>query len=98
MENLLSIDSFIIYFYLALTLFVGIYSGRNIKSFKDYAIANRSFGAPVLVIALLATIMGGTSTIGITENIYKNGVIMVFAVSGYIPVSYTHLDVYKRQL
>lgn len=92
-ENLLSIDSFIIYFYLALTLFVGIYSGRNIKSFKDYAIANRSFGAPVLVIALLATIMGGTSTIGITENIYKNGIIMVFAVSGYI-LSYLFIAKY----
>ena len=28
--------------------------------------------------------MGGTSTIGVTENVYKHGIIMILATSGYV--------------
>lgn len=83
----LSIDHLIVYFYLILVLIVGLFVGRNIKDIKDYAIANQSYSGPVIILTLLATIFGGTSTIGISENIHANGIIMIVATSGYI-ISY----------
>jgi Na+/proline symporter/signal transduction histidine kinase len=88
-----NIDHLIIAAYMLITLIVGVYVGRNVKSVKDYAIANRIYDTPVLIITLLATIMGGTSTIGITENVYRDGVIMILATSGFI-MAYIFISIY----
>ncbi|MDF3047507.1 MAG: hypothetical protein K0R73_625 [Candidatus Midichloriaceae bacterium] len=88
-----NIDHLIIAAYMLVTLIVGLYVGRNVNSIKDYAIANRIYDTPVLIITLLATIMGGTSTIGITENVYRDGVIMILATSGFV-LAYAFISVY----
>lgn len=84
LDHLLNIDNLVVYAYLLITLVMGLYVGRNVKSMKDYAIANKIYSSPILIVTLLATIMGGTSTIGIAENVYRDGIIMIVATSGYI--------------
>jgi Na+/proline symporter/signal transduction histidine kinase len=80
----ITIDHFIILAYMVITLAIGLYVGRNVKSIRDYAVASKAYDTPILIITLIATIMGGTSTIGITENVYRDGVIMVLATTGFI--------------
>ncbi len=44
--------------FLSTTLALGLWAGRGVKTMKDYALANRSLGAGVLTITLLATFIG----------------------------------------
>ena len=53
----------VVYGFLLLTLIVGLYSGRNVKTFKDYTTANKSLGTGVLTMTLLATIVGSVELI-----------------------------------
>ena len=41
--------------FLVFTLAVGLWAGRNVRSMKDYALANRSLGIGVLTMTMLAT-------------------------------------------
>ena len=41
--------------FLVVTLAVGLWTGRNVRTMKDYALANRSLGVGVLTMTLLAT-------------------------------------------
>ena len=50
----------IVYGFLLLTLIVGLYSGRNVKTFKDYATANKSLGTGVLTMTFLATMVSAS--------------------------------------
>lgn len=65
-------------------LTLGIWAGRGVKSMRDYAVANRSYSAPVMSIAFLATMIGGTSTIGFVESIHKDGIILLIADLGFV--------------
>ncbi len=66
--------------FLLVTLAVGLYAGRGIKTFKEYAIGNKKFGAAALALTLLATNIGGGSTFGDSEEIFNNGIIVVIAL------------------
>jgi SSS family solute:Na+ symporter len=46
--NYLSIDYLIVYAFLAITLFIGIRSGRGIKDIREYALANKVYGTLTL--------------------------------------------------
>ena len=56
--NLLVVGAFLL-----LTLIVGLWAGRNVKTMKDYALANREFGAGVLTMTFLATKIDGVNII-----------------------------------
>jgi solute:Na+ symporter, SSS family len=53
------IDITIVAIYLIITLIVGIWKGRNIKSMQEYAVANRNYPVPILVATIAATWYGG---------------------------------------
>tara|TARA_A100000171_G_scaffold38325_1_gene37621 strand:+ start:1968 stop:3365 length:1398 start_codon:yes stop_codon:yes gene_type:complete len=72
------IDLGIIVGYLVVTLFVGLYQSRKIKSMKDYAIADRDYSTGILLSTITATFIGGGNTIGIAEKIFSEGLIYVF--------------------
>ena len=72
------IDLVIIGVYLTLTLLLGLYQGRRVKSMRDYAIADRNYATPVMVAAVFATWVGGESTLGMAEKIFSSGFIFVF--------------------
>lgn len=76
------VDLIIITIYLGITLIVGIYKGSGIKNVREYAIAGRNYGTPVLVATIFGTLIGGGSTIGITESIFGTGIIFLFIFLG----------------
>lgn len=76
------IDLIIISLYLTITLLVGIYKGRGIRNVREYAIADRNYTTPVLVATIFGTLIGGGSTIGITESIFGTGIIFLFVFLG----------------
>src|SRR5690349_15567962 len=71
----LTIDQIIVITFLIITLVVGLWAGKGIKDIKDYAIANKSYGTPILLMTLLATMIGGGSTTGDVAQVYKIGIL-----------------------
>ena len=47
----------IVYAFLLANLVLGLWMARGVKTLKDYALANRSLGAGVITMTLLATIV-----------------------------------------
>ena len=82
--NISSIDLGIIIAYLVLTVVVGIYYGRGVKTFKDFAVGNQRFLFPVLTMTIFASEVDGFSTIGTVDQIYKVGILFFLAGFGYV--------------
>ena len=75
----MAIDQIVVLFFLLITLIIGIVAGKDIKDIKDYAIANKAYNAPILVLTLVATMIGGGSATGYTAQIFTDGLIFTFA-------------------
>ncbi|MHB9147498.1 MAG: sodium:solute symporter family protein [Candidatus Amoebophilus sp.] len=76
--NYFSTDAIIVYSFLFVTLAVGLWAGRNIKSLKEYAIANKNYGTGILTMTMLATYLTGSQTIGYAGHVFDNGVFFPF--------------------
>ena len=84
-SNLFTLDTAIVAGYLLITLVIGLRAGRGIKTMQDYVIGTsgtQRYGTPVLVAAFVATGIGGGSTVGESEKIFKLGLIWVFVALG----------------
>lgn len=57
---------------LAVTL-VGIYSGKKVKTCKDFTVGGRSSGPLLIAGAIMGTLVGGASTIGTAQLAYEYG-------------------------
>ena len=82
--NYLSIDAIVVYVFLLLTLVVGLWAGRNVKTLEDYALADRSYGTGTLILTLLATWVGGNMVIGYTQRIFEDGIIQ--AITAFLQI------------
>ncbi|MEL6413195.1 MAG: sodium:solute symporter family protein, partial [Bacteroidota bacterium] len=91
--NYWDLDHQIVYGFLLLTLLYGLYVGRNNKNIADYAIAGKSYGTSTLILTLLATQVGGFSTLGKAQCIFSDGLIMPVVALGY-PISYFFLALF----
>ncbi|MCP3659378.1 MAG: hypothetical protein GY830_03290 [Bacteroidetes bacterium] len=60
--------------FLLITLFIGLWAGRNVKTFKEYALGKR-FSPVSLTLTILATWIGGQSIIGSIGDIYRIGIL-----------------------
>ena len=58
---------------LVLIALVGWYSGRKVRSAKDFATAGRKASAGVVLGAVLGTLVGGASTIGTAQLAFTHG-------------------------
>ncbi|MBR6331907.1 MAG: hypothetical protein IKR78_02110 [Dehalococcoidales bacterium] len=59
--------------YLAVFIVIGILENRNIRSFKDYSVAGKNQNSLSVVMTLLATMIGASTTIGITTTVNNIG-------------------------
>ena len=59
--------------YLIVFLIIGIMDIKKIRSFTDYSVAGKSQSSFTVVMTLLATVVGASTTIGITDTVYKIG-------------------------
>lgn len=73
------IDVIIVCIFLCSTLYVGLRSGKNVKTFKDYAIGNRRFSDFVIFCTVAATCIGGSSTMGCVGAAYRVGIVQLVA-------------------
>lgn len=58
---------------LLLILFVGIRSGKTVKSINEFSGKSRTAGVGIITGTITGTIMGGASTIGTAQLAYTNG-------------------------
>lgn len=59
--------------YLLASLLIGLFAARRVKGAGDYAVARRSFGAPVVAAAFFATWFGAETVLGIPATFLKEG-------------------------
>ncbi len=71
------IDLALVSLYLIITLAVGIWTGRKVKTVKEFAVGNRNFPTIVLVMTICATWLSGSGTITISEGVFKSGIIFI---------------------
>lgn len=83
MNPLNAVDTSIIFFYLALTLGVGIYAGRRVANIEDYAVAGRKYSAWIVFATLSASFIGGGFTIGNAEKVFVMGIVYIVALWGF---------------
>ncbi len=60
-------------FYLLVFVTIGLIDGKKIKSFTDFSVAGKNQTAFAVTMTLLATVVGASTTIGITDTVYKIG-------------------------
>lgn len=59
--------------YLLIFILISIFDLKKITSFTDYAVAGRIQGTFAVTMSLLATVIGASTTIGITDTVYGIG-------------------------
>ncbi|AWN82074.1 High-affinity proline transporter PutP [Candidatus Cardinium hertigii] len=67
--------------FLLLTLVVGLYYSRKVKTFREYAIGNKNFATATLVATMLATAFGGGGLLRNVEQIYEQGLFWILQLS-----------------
>ncbi|MDD9140092.1 MAG: sodium:solute symporter family protein, partial [Candidatus Cardinium sp.] len=70
---MIQIDLLIISLFLLITLIIGIYYGRGVKTFQEYAVGSRKISTTVLVLSLIATIYGGGNLSTRLDVSYRKG-------------------------
>lgn len=78
------IDQIIVLFYLAISLIIGIISGRNTVNIEDYAVGKRNFSNFALAAGITATMISASGTSGLTGKIYIFGLISIISYLGVV--------------
>lgn len=78
----LSIDYLIVYAFLAITLIIGLQTGKGIKNIRDYATANKMFSTGALVLTWLATDIAGETILDMAHSVRTEGIIQILAIMG----------------
>ena len=69
----MNVNLIIVGAFLSVTLAVGIYHGKGIKTFQDYAVGNRKMSTTVVALSLIATIYGGGILSSRLDVYYRQG-------------------------
>ena len=75
-----SIDTGIIYAYLAMMILIGFYASTRQKTVEDYYVAGRRLGPFTIACLWLASWVGGASIIGATTRAYEIGITSIWYV------------------
>jgi SSS family solute:Na+ symporter len=75
-------DNIIISGYLIVVLLVGFYKSLNIKSMREFSLADKNYSLPIMVATITATAIGGGSTMGIISSIFTYGIVYIFISFG----------------
>ncbi len=79
----MTLDLGIVLVYLVVIFGIGLWAGRQTRSFKGYAVAGRSFGAFVLFATLSASFIGGGFSFGNADTVFQNGIGTATALWGF---------------
>jgi solute:Na+ symporter, SSS family len=78
------IDFAIVAFYMIGILGLGIFSGIKVKDLQDYSVSRKPLSTFVLVTAIFATLVGGGSTMGVSEKVFSTGLVFLLACCGFV--------------
>lgn len=78
------IDFILISVFLISNLAFGLWSGRNVKSIRDFALGGRNFSTVALTATLIATWIGGSEFSLIVSTTYSLGILVLFPLVGEI--------------
>ncbi|MEM7231257.1 MAG: sodium:solute symporter family protein, partial [Planctomycetota bacterium] len=83
--------------YLALLLWIGVRSARQVKTSVDFALAGRNVGFWVILATTAATMVGGGSTVGSVAKAATHGLAFLVATFGlHLQLMFTGLFVAPR--
>ncbi|MHC4495172.1 MAG: sodium:solute symporter family protein, partial [Planctomycetota bacterium] len=77
------LDSAIIILYLGVILLVGMWSGKGMKSLRDFSVSHRSYGSLVIFATLSASFIGGGYSIGLASKVFSLGIVNIVALWGF---------------
>ena len=76
------IDNIVVFAYLSITLLIGFFAGRRIKTIREFAVSDKNYSNRILIATLFSTFIGGGSTLGLTTNVYQYWIIFLVAYLG----------------
>ncbi|MCP4610104.1 MAG: sodium:solute symporter family protein [Planctomycetes bacterium] len=76
-------DYGIIIFYLCAILLVGLWSGKGMKSLRDFSVSHRSYTSFVIFATLSASFIGGGFSIGNAEKVFRLGIANIIVLWGF---------------
>ena len=85
---MINIDSIIVVF--VVTLVVGIFAGRNVRSLRDFSVSAKIFPTTVLVSTIFSTWIGGDDLIGVSKRIYGVGLVFFVISLGHCVSLFLH--------
>ena len=77
------IDFSVIGCYLAAVLALGVWAGRHVGTFEEYAVAGRSYTSFAVFATLSASFIGGGFTMGNAEKVFTFGIVNIVALWGF---------------
>lgn len=83
------IDQIIVGAYLAITLIIGLYVGRNVKNMREFAIGNRDFSTLMLVSTVFASIVEASDTMGLAGSTFHLGPVFLLSYLGIVLSRFT---------
>ena len=90
------IDRILIVGYLVVLLIIGYFSGRKLKTPREFALSDRRFNLLTMVATTFASFLGGAVLFGVPERVYKVGIIFLICFFGnavnMLLVAYTMVD------
>lgn len=69
--------------YLAVVLGLGLWAGRGIKTFEEYAVVTRSYGPAVIFATLSASFIGGGFSTGNATKVFLFGIANIVGLWGF---------------
>lgn len=75
--DLSSVVLLVVIFFLQITLRIGLYFGRKVTTFSDYAVGRKNFSTATLVATILATAFGGGGFIRTVQYVHKQGLYWI---------------------
>jgi Na+/proline symporter len=77
-NNLHNIDVLVVLAYLIFCLILGIVKSKKINSIKEYSLGENVMPATILLATIYATFVGADITMGISEAVYRTGILFAF--------------------
>lgn len=82
--NIGGLDIYIIFVYMLIILYVGLWCRKKVKNSDDYFVASRSLGTLVIAATVCASILGGSAMIGRGGIMYSSGLVGIMLGLPYL--------------
>jgi len=78
-----SLDLIIVAAYMLMILFVGLWTGRHVKSVRDFNVAGKSYGLFTMIATLSSSFIGGGFSNGNAAETFQRGIGNIVALFGF---------------